>query len=235
MKQGRLSPLRFCWHIVAISPVFLTLYAMAVIYGGVSEWLNAGGSDGALAMILVGQMLSSSTGFVAQASRGYLDPLLVSGHSRLSVGLSLFVVSALPGWVTWGCVGLVEVVVQRSLTVAAFRPAGLVALLLVSCVPWSLTLRAPRLTGGLAWLGLGILGVLTGKIRGLLVMAQMSPAEIRGDLWGAFLNGLVLPTVMPFVKWPVEILILFTLVALLALAAGLVYIRFRQIPLSQEA
>jgi hypothetical protein len=91
------------------------------------------------------------------------------------------------------------------------------------------------LTGGLAWLGLGILGVVTGKIRGLLVMAQMSPAEIRGDLWGAFLNGLVLPTVMPFVKWPVEILILFTLVALLALAAGLVYIRFRQIPLSQEA
>ena len=234
MNPVRISPLRFCWHIVGISPIFIALYAMAVIYGATSEWLNSGSSDAALAMILVGQMLSSSTGFVTQASRGYLDPLLVTGHSRLSVGLSLFVVSALPGWVAWGCVGLAEVVLQRSLAVFAFSPAGLVALLLVSCVPWSATLRSPRLTGGLAWLGLGILGVATGKIYGLLSMAQMSPAEIRGDLWGSFLNGLVLPTVMPFVNWPVEILILFTLVALLTLAAGLVYIRFRQIPLSQE-
>lgn len=234
MKAARISPLRYCWYIVGRSPVFMALYAAAIIYGCTSEWLSAGSSDAALAMIIVGQMLSSSTGFVSQASRGYFDPLLVAGHSRLSVGLSLFVVSALPGWVAWVCVGLAEVALQRTLDVPAFRPAGLVALLLVSCVPWSATLRSPRLTGGLVWLGLGILGVLTEKVFGLLAMAQMSPAEIRGNLWGAFLNGLALPTVMPFVKWPVEILILFTLVSLLTLAAGLAYIRFRQIPLSQE-
>ncbi len=234
MNMSRIFPLRYCWHMVGNSPVFMALYAMAVIYGCTSEWMNPGSSDGALALIIVGQMLSSSTGFVTQASRGYFDPLLLAGHSRLSVGLSIFVVSALPGWLAWGCVGLAEVALQRTLAVPAFRPAGLVALLLVSCVPWSATLRSPRFTGGLVWLGLGILGILTGKVFGLLAMAKMTAAEIRNDLWGAFLNGLALPTVMPFVKWPVELLFLFTLVSLLALAAGLVFIRFRQIPLSQE-
>ena len=158
--------LRFFW-IVAPPKAYLCVVLLLLGAGGIYlEFQTPGSSEIAIIGILLIQLFAVSTGFATLASRGYFDPALTSGSSRTSIVLAHFLVSASPGFVAWAMVGIAEVLRAGSLDVVAFRPAGLAGLLLVSTVPWALTLRLPALTGGALWLllmvGLGVAGKLNG-------------------------------------------------------------------------
>ena len=123
--------LRFFW-LVSRPPAYLLVVLVVLVLTGITlEVINESSSDFALGSILLIQLFAVSTGFRRYSSRGYFDPALVSGASRLSIGWAHFLASALPGICAWVVVGLAEVVRAGSVHVMAFRAGGASSLLLI--------------------------------------------------------------------------------------------------------
>jgi hypothetical protein len=106
----------------------------------------------AMIPVLLLQLFAASSGFEVPARRGHYDLLLTSGSGRVSMALVHWGTSVAPGILAW----LVLVVVERAAGgVAATRllaTGTLAALGLVSTLPWAITMRLPRFSGGIGWL-----------------------------------------------------------------------------------
>ena len=229
MRTGSL--LRFFW-LLSRPPVYLLVaFVLAVTAGLAIEFVNVGSSDFAVGSILVVQLFAASTGFTRQASRGYYDPALVSGASRFAIAQAHFLTSVLPGICAWLLVGVWEVVRSRSLDVMAFRPATLTSLVLVSAIPWAVSLKLPTLSGGVIWLVVTAGFLMTH--RGFSSLAYLK-SRTAIPFWRALELGLAVP--LSLADGPFSIAVLATLIGIAALILGLgvVLIHRAELPLVEE-
>ncbi len=232
MKPMR--PVRFLWLVSSPRVYFRLIFALLAAVGVVIEFVNPGSSDFGSGSILLVQLFAVSTGFTRFASRGYYDPVLVSGRGRLRVAFAHFVVSALPGAWAWVVVGVAQAVKARSLDVPALRPAGWAGLLLVSTIPWALTLRLPPLSGGAIWLTLSAGFLVSGKGMEFFAMMRQSMGSTGLGFLRGVGFGLAFPLLVPDVRWSPSVLGGLFGVSAAALCLGSLFIERAQFPLVEE-
>lgn len=147
-----IDPSRFFRIYALHSPYMFTALAMVTSVGVLTLVLDPSQAVSGLTPLLLLQMFAVSSGFAVPARRGHLDLLLTGGCTRLRIAATHWLVSALPGVMVWVAMGLVELLVSRGNRAAAFSEGSIAALLLVSTFAWALTVRLPRLSGGIVWL-----------------------------------------------------------------------------------
>lgn len=108
-----------------------------------------------LVPVLMLQMFAAASGFDVPARRGHFDLLLTGGRGRLHIVSMHAAMSALPGLVAWVALGLSELLVAQ--TASAFASGTVAAFWIVSTLAWAMTVRLPRLSGGVVWLMLAAL------------------------------------------------------------------------------
>jgi hypothetical protein len=187
-----ISALRF----FAIAPLhsrYMLLALAAVLVSGIVMLVvdPAKGAD-ALAPLALLQMLAASSGFAVAARRGHLDLLLTAGPGRVNVALAHLGLSVLPGIFVWCALGIVEMLVARTVRPSAFASGSVVSVCVVSALAWALTVRLPRLSGGIAWL-LGIAMWIVGWSGGPAIINAASEGAT-----GMFTRAVVV-TLCPFV------------------------------------
>lgn len=187
-----ISALRF-FTIARLHSPYMLLALGAVLLSGIGTLIvdPARGAD-ALAPLALLQMLAASSGFGVAARRGHFDLLLTAGPRRVNVALAHLGLSILPGIIVWGALGVVEMVVRGTLRPLAFASGSVVALWVVSALAWALTVRLPRLSGGIAWL-LGIAIWIVGWSGGSAVMEDVNEGRADG------VARVVIITLCPFV------------------------------------
>jgi hypothetical protein len=232
--MNSIAKMRYLWLVSAPRIYFRVIFALLAVAGVAIEFVNQGSSDFASASILLVQLFAVSTGFTRFASRGYYDPILVSGGGRLAVALAHFVVSALPGALAWVVVGVAQAVAAKSLAVLALRPAGWAALLLVSTIPWALTLRLPPLSGGAIWLTLSAAFLVSGKGMELVAMMRQTPSSAEFGFLKGVGFGLAFPLFVPDVPWPSSVLCGLFGACAAALCLGGLFVARGQFPLVEE-
>ncbi len=146
------SPLRF-FRIVPTQPTLIVWTFVAIVIVGVTTILRESSrSEGAMVPVLLLQLFAASSGFEVPARRGHYDLLLTSGQRRIWMALAHWATSSAPGVMAWLTLAGVEVAATagadtRLLTTGTFAAMGL-----VSTLPWAITVRLPRFSGGIGWL-----------------------------------------------------------------------------------
>ena len=180
----RASSLRF---LLVVSPpaVWMVIaFGASVVLAAVTLWLNPADVDSAFGSILLLQMFSASSGFAGPAGRGYFDPLLVGGRSRLRVGIGSLIASTLPGLAAWVVVVLIAVALGRGGTALAFHRQ--IAFILVSTIAWAGGLALPRMAAGGLWAFVLLTAALSrGAIGDYLAVVQSPPVGLQASLASA--------------------------------------------------
>jgi hypothetical protein len=179
----RVSAIRF-FQTVLPPPVWVRAGFVAVAFIG--AWtliLNPRDVDTAFGNILIVQMLATSSGFAAAASRGHFDPLLVSGRSRAAIALGHAIATSLPGLLAWALILVIAAWLGGVAFERAFSPQRFAAILIVSGCGWAVGLPLPRLVGGALWMAL-VMGIMmsgAGILAGVWLLEQ-DPSNIRAVL-----------------------------------------------------
>jgi hypothetical protein len=106
----------------------------------------------ALIPLLLLQLFAASSGFMVPARRGHYDLLLTGGYSRVLVAAVHWAVSVLPGAGVWLAVTAVDVLTSAGARAVSHSSGSLLAMTLVSTMPWAATIALPRFTAAIAWL-----------------------------------------------------------------------------------
>lgn len=104
--------------------------------------------------ILMLQLFATSTGFATHARRGHYDVLLTEGFGRLRTALVQWVIAAAPGIGSWLLLAVAELALAG--TTRTLASGTLAALLMVSTLPWAVTVALPRFSGAIGWILLGV-------------------------------------------------------------------------------
>jgi hypothetical protein len=158
-----------------VPPAPLWMHAaliIAVLAGGAALMLELTVPAGALAPIVLLQMLATSSGFAVPARRGHYDLLLTSGVSRVQIAVAHWAASSLPGIAAWLAIAAIEAMATRGAPVVSLSSGTIVAFAIVSLLPWAVTVPLPRLTGGLIWL------LLVVTIQGVLPLPFGTPTPL---------------------------------------------------------
>lgn len=204
---------RFFFVLRVVPPLISSAFALATAVGAAALVIDVDHGIRTVAPVLLLQLFAAASGFCIPARRGHYDLLFTSGENRLMIAVMHWVMSVLPGVVSWFALATIERVYGGNSLVA---PATLLALLVVSTVPWCLTVPFPRLTGGIAW---------------LLVFALAAVILPGPDTSAA---GLLLPWAL--LRSPVQPLLAVCLVVLVAagMAATFVLINQMDVPLESS-
>ena len=147
-----IHPLRF-FRIVTTQPsLILWTYAVVVLIGAVAVARDPSRSAGAMVPVLLLQLFAASSGFEVPARRGHYDLLLTSGHPRVWMALVHWTISIAPGVVAWLTLAAVEGIASGGANTGLLAAGTLAAMSLVSTLPWAITVRLPRYSGGIGWL-----------------------------------------------------------------------------------
>ena len=136
--------------VVAVVPPALWLaFAFATAIGVGTVMLDTEHSVRAAAPVLLLQLFAAASGFVVPARRGYYDLLLTRGDGRLAIAVMHWAMSVAPGIASWFVLAVTERIYGGNSMTA---PGTMLTLVIVSTMPWSLTVPLPRLTGAIVWL-----------------------------------------------------------------------------------
>lgn len=102
--------------------------------------------------VLLLQLFGAASGFDVPARRGHYDLLFTSGCGRVSMALVHWGTSVAPGIISWLVLVVVEQVASGNAASRLLASGTLAALGLVSTLPWAITVRLPRFSGGIGWL-----------------------------------------------------------------------------------
>jgi hypothetical protein len=197
LKQGllmiRASTISY-FLVVTPSPFWVRAgFAVIVLLGCWTVALNPRDVDTAFANILLLQMFAVSNGLSTTASRGHLDPLLVSGRSRPAIVGGNAVAAAVPGLLAWMAVLVMAGLVGEGALTRALAPHRLVALFIVSGCAWAVGTVLPRLAAGALWMLLLVgFAISRGAFGHLVQMVEAGPSGLLGVLASA-LTCLVCP------------------------------------------
>lgn len=187
-----ISPVRFFTVVPLHSRYMLLALGVVGLSGVVMVASDPAKGASALGPVALMQMFAASSGFSLPARRGHLDLLFTGGASRLSIALAHLGVSVLPGILVWVIVGIVEMMAGRTTAPQAFASGTVVAFVAISVLAWALTVRAPRLSGAIAWmLGIAVWFVGWSDGRSAVAGARHESAD--------YLTRAVLVTLYPFV------------------------------------
>jgi hypothetical protein len=146
----RLLQLARFFLVVPVVPRAMVLgFLVATVIGIGAMMLDTRHGFSITAPVLLLQLFAASSGFMVPARRGYYDLLLTRGDGRLEIAAMHWVMSVAPGILSWAVLAAAE----RMFGGTSLTASGtLLALLVVSTMPWSLTVPLPRLTGAIVWL-----------------------------------------------------------------------------------
>jgi hypothetical protein len=230
----RLSPLRY-FAVVAPPPAPLRAVLAILALGACAlEGVAAGSSDWVLASILLVQMFACSSGFTRHASRGYYDPVLLGGGTRVRIAVAHFAIAAIPGFAAWIVCGAAGTIAARTLSPPAFRPAGWAAILLVSTVPWAANLRLAPFASGSLWLLVTASLLLSGRLFRALAALHADPGWARSHPLAAIVLALGFPAAVPSLSLPMPVVVALAILSLAALGLGVSTVRRTSFPLSEE-
>jgi hypothetical protein len=144
-------PLRF-FRVVTTQPSLIVwTFGVVMFVGIVMIVREPSRSAGAMVPVLLLQLFAASSGFEVPARRGHYDLLLTGGHQRIWMALAHWTTSIAPGIGVWLVLALVEAAVSAGRR-TLLQTGTLAALALVSTLPWAITVRLPRFSGGIGWL-----------------------------------------------------------------------------------
>lgn len=147
-----IHPLRF-FRILTTQPSLIWwTFVVLVLVGAVAVVRDPSRSVGAMAPVLLLQLFAASSGFEVPARRGHYDLLLTSGHRRIWMALLHWATSVAPGVVAWLALAAVEGIASGGSDTSLLASGTMAAMGLVSTLPWAITVRLPRYSGGIGWL-----------------------------------------------------------------------------------
>src|SRR5687767_5084899 len=147
-----ISPLRF-FRVVPTQPMLIVWTFMVVMaVGSMALVYEPSRSGDLMRPVLLLQLFAASSGFEVPARRGHYDLLLTSGHRRIWVALVHWTTSIAPGVLAWLVLAAVEVAARRGADTKLLASGTCAAMGLVSTMPWAITVRLPRFSGGIGWL-----------------------------------------------------------------------------------
>ena len=144
--------------------------------------------------VLLLQLFAASSGFEVPARRGHYDLILTSGCGRVSMALVHWGTSVAPGILAWLVLVVVERAAGGSAATRLLASGTLSAIGLVSTLPWAITMRLPRFSGGIGWLlALAISASVWPSARVSIGQSSSDTASLLSSAWGFLVNpsGLV--------------------------------------------
>jgi hypothetical protein len=149
---GGIYPLRF-FRVVPTQPSLIVWTFVFVVAVGVAAIVrDSARSVGGMVPILLLQLFAASSGFEVPARRGHYDLLLTSGHSRMWMAIVHWTTSVAPGVIAWLVLAAAELFSSRGADMRLLTMGTAAAMCLVSTLPWAITVRLPRYSGGIGWL-----------------------------------------------------------------------------------
>jgi hypothetical protein len=143
--------------------------------------LDPSRAPGALTPILLLQLFACSSGFDVPARRGHYDLLLTHAGSRRLVVFGHWAASACPGIICWLTLAAIcRAALGADAGGLLLRTGSVVAVCLVSTIPWATTLRLPRFSGAIGWL-------LTVATMTLVAQGPLSGAPEQIEGWRSFI------------------------------------------------
>jgi hypothetical protein len=140
---------RFFIVVPIVPNAMLWTFTLLVIAGCATISTDVSYAERTLAPVLLLQLFAAASGFRVPACRGHYDLLFTSGESRVVIGATHWLMSVFPGVFAWCALAATE---HAAGGTALMASGTIIALLLVSTVPWSVTMPLPRLTGAIVWL-----------------------------------------------------------------------------------
>jgi hypothetical protein len=187
-----ISPLRF-FRVVPTQPMLIVWTFMVVIAVGSMAIVREPSRSGDLMRpVLLLQLFAASSGFEVPARRGHYDLLLTSGHRRIWVALVHWATSIAPGVLAWLVLAAVEVAARRGADTTLLALGTCAAMGLVSTMPWAITVRLPRFSGGIGWLL--VLTLSTSALSSGRMPGSRGVNEVGESIWSAW-EFLVYPAV----------------------------------------
>ena len=145
-------PLRFFRVVAPVPPLVGWTFLLVTIIGAVVIVHDPTRASRAMVPVLLLQLFGAASGFEVPARRGHYDLLFTSGYGRISMALVHWGTSIAPGILSWLALVVIERVVSGSAAPRLLASGTLAALGLVSTLPWAITVRLPRFSGGIGWL-----------------------------------------------------------------------------------
>ncbi len=186
------SPLRF-FRVVPTQPALIVwTFLVVVAIGGIAIARVPSRSADLMRPVLLLQLFAASSGFEVPARRGHYDLLLTSGHRRIWVALVHWAISIAPGVLAWLVLAVIEVTVRGGADTNLLASGTCAAMGLVSTMPWAITVRLPRFSGGIGWLLL--LTLSTSVLPSGRLPGSSGASEVGKSIWSAW-EFLVYPAV----------------------------------------
>ena len=186
------SPLRF-FRVVPTQPALIVwTFLVVVAIGGIAIARVPSRSGDLMRPVLLLQLFAASSGFEVPARRGHYDLLLTSGHRRIWVALVHWAISIAPGVLAWLVLAVIEVTVRGGADTNLLASGTCAAMGLVSTIPWAITVRLPRFSGGIGWLLL--LTLSTSVLPSGRLPGSSGASEVGKSIWSAW-EFLVYPAV----------------------------------------
>ena len=204
------------FRVVSPVPGLLTAsFAVATMTGlVVAVTMPARAATAAVPLLLL-QAFSASTGFSAPARRGHFDLLLTRGEPRMRIAIVQWLTAIAPGVVSWILLALAAVVTAPESSATLLRSGTATAMLLVSTVPWAVTVSLPRFSGAIGWL--------------LLI----SVGTVAADRWPAAVRDLVFPVGLmgQAIGYRWDVVLPAIVLSAGSVATALIWVHRRDIPL----
>lgn len=143
---------RFFRIVPPVARLMRTAFLGATLAAAVTTVVDPERAGVALTPLLLLQLFAASSGFVVPARRGHYDLLLTSGYSRIVVASIHWAMSVLPGIVSWLAVAAVEHVATAGAGTTLLTSGTVVAVVLVSTLPWAINVTLPRFVAAIGWL-----------------------------------------------------------------------------------
>lgn len=227
------SALRFIHTVDGLPGWMWVVTVVVALYGVFLTWLDPGGAETALGMLLLWQMLCASRGFAERAAAGHYDPILVSEQRwRLAVAHAAHGTVAVA--LAWVLVGATELIRGGGRTLA-FEPTRVAAFAFVSAASWAVSLRGRRLVAGSIWLAL-IFAMAASRF-GLEQYATLLQRPVSPSQFAHALSFAVLcPFVLLDTEFPArtEVSVALGAMAVATLAAGVAFVVRRNYPLESS-
>lgn len=152
MVMASWYPVRFFRVVTPLPGLIVWTFIAVALVGAMSIGIDRSKTSGSMVPVLLLQVFAASSGFGVPARRGHYDLLLTAGHDRVWMALVHWGSSIAPGVATWLLLAVVEIVVSRGMQASLFASGTWAAMGLVSTLPWAITVRLPRFSGGIGWL-----------------------------------------------------------------------------------
>jgi hypothetical protein len=176
---------RFFFVVPPMPLLMIGAFAVVVVVAGVMVAIDSTRAAGTLTPILLLQTFACSSGFDVPARRGHYDLLLTSGGTRAGIATAHWMASSLPGALAWAALALVHELTAGNHGGTPLLDSGtVVALLLVSTIPWATTVRLPRFSGAIGWLL--VVAILTPATPSIFNGALRPNTEYWGWIQSAF-------------------------------------------------